>query len=101
KGGKTSAGGRGRINQGRKINALEVVALGRVNVETHHIKPFAVLGPSLGITMTAKDDAGKDLKDAFKTADLQIVFGGSVQVANMVAVEARFQHSVYEIYTDS
>jgi len=101
KGGKTSPGGEGQINEGREINALEIAGLGRVNVSIHNIRPFVVVGPSMGFTVSAEDDSGSDLKDAFKTVDLQIVFGGGVRITDMLAVETRFQQSIYEIYTDS
>lgn len=97
KGGKDTEGGKGRNN----INYLEVPVLARVNVSVGNAKPFVVVGPSFGFRLSAKDSDGNDIKDDLKALDLEIVFGGGLEITNMIGVEARFQQSLADQLTDT
>jgi hypothetical protein len=97
KGGKDPEGSNGR----NKLNYLDVPLLARVTAKVANINPFVIVGPSINFRLSAKDSDGNDLKDDFKAVDFGIVFGGGVQLTQMIAVEARFEQSVFDAVTDT
>ncbi len=89
-----------------KLSYLEIPILAKVSIPMEgKVKPVLLIGPSLGILLSAKDkiemeaagvsaSAEVDIKEIIKPIDFGLVFGGGVDVAELgpgnLTVDARY-----------
>jgi hypothetical protein len=81
-----------------KLNYIEVPVLLKVGVGlAGPVKPHVLVGPSLGILLSAKakwQDDGEsvenDIKDELKSTDFRIVFGAGIDTMVGLSVDARW-----------
>ena len=86
------------------LRYLEIPVLARANFPTYsRIAPYAVLGPSLGITLTARTEETGDISAITNGYDLEFVAGAGVSIdltsKAALILEARYNFGLTDIDT--
>jgi hypothetical protein len=95
-------GGRGNGGEDFRVylNYLQIPVLLRFGLADTDARPFIVVGPALGIRLTARAKA-QDLSDSIKRIDPGIAAGGGLFVSRRVSLEGRYTQSLIDIATDA
>ena len=82
------------------LNYLQIPVLLHFGWADVSARPFIVVGPALGIRLTARAKS-EDLSDSIKRIDPGIMAGGGVFVSSRVSLEGRYTQSLMDIATDA
>ena len=86
-----------------KASYIEVPAMLKFAFGSSDTKPYAMVGPTVGFLLSAKQDE-TDIKDDVKSIDFGLTFGGGVSLPmgnNTVFVEGRYSLGLSDINDDS
>jgi hypothetical protein len=82
------------------LNYVEIPVLLRLGLPAGAVAPFLVVGPAIGLRLSAKaDPGGVDVKDDFKSTDVGIAIGGGIELGRL-SLEARLTQSLNDIVTE-
>jgi hypothetical protein len=94
-------GGRGNGEDFRVfLNYLQIPVLLHFGLTDTGARPFIVVGPALGIRLTARAKS-QNLSDGIKRIDPGIAAGGGLFVSSRVSLEGRYTQSLMDIATDA
>jgi hypothetical protein len=96
-------GGRGNGGEDFRVylNYLQIPVLLHFGLaDTSTRRPFVVVGPALGIRLTARAKA-QDLSADIKKIDAGITAGGGLFVSSRVTLEGRYTQGLMDIATDA
>ena len=82
------------------LNYLQIPVLLHFGLGDTAARPFIVVGPALGIRLTARAK-GQDLSDGIKRIDAGIAAGGGLFVSSRVSLEGRYTQGLMDIATDA
>ena len=80
------------------LNYLQIPVLLHFGWADAGARPFIVVGPALGIRLTARAK-GQDLSDGIKRIDAGITAGGGLFVSSRVSLEGRYTQGLMDIAT--
>ena len=82
------------------LNYLQIPVLLHFGLADTGARPFIVVGPALGIRLTARAK-GQDLSTGIKRIDAGITAGGGLFVSSRVSLEGRYTQGLMDIATDA
>jgi len=82
------------------LNYLQIPLLLHFGSADSGARPFIVVGPALGIMLTARAK-NQDLSDDIKRIDAGIAAGGGVFVSRRTSLEGRYTQGLMDIATDT